>query len=341
MSETVLITGGNGFLAQHIIKQLLEQGFTVRATVRGLAKADAVRATMITNQVPHLERLTFAELDLTQDTGFDAAMQGVTYVKSVAAPVFVNGKTADVQTANAATAGTLRILQAAERAHVRRVVMTSNLGAVGFSNFAPHHQTTEADWTDVNQRNLSPYEKSKLVAEKAAWDYLRATNSPLEFAVVNPGAMLGAALDAHVSGSFGLVTNLLDGNIPALPQMSVNVIDVADAATIHVRALTTPAAAGKRFIAVADQPISLPAMAHLIRSHYPQLAGKVPHRQIPNWLLALMAKFNAQAKEANMLLRINHDVSNQRAKSVLGWTPTSTAEQAVLGALKTIIASRA
>lgn len=336
MTDTVLVTGGNGFLALHIIKQLLKQGFAVRATLRSLAKADMVRQTLTAHHV-NIEQLTFVQLDLTQDAGWDAAMSGVRYVMSVAAPVLVNGKTADAATANAATVGTIRILRAAERAHVQRVVMTGNLGAVGFSNFDRHHQTTEADWTDVNQHGLSPYEKSKLVAEKAAWAYLREQDSPLEFATVNPGAMLGQALNNHASGSFGLLTNLLDGKLPAMPNMFVNVIDVKDAAIIHVRALTTPVAKGQRFIAVADSPISLPQMATIIRKHYPDLAAKVPTRRIPNWLVPVLAHFNAQAREANMMLRINHDVSNAHAKELLGWVPASTAEAAVLGALQTII----
>ncbi|MFD0896600.1 NAD-dependent epimerase/dehydratase family protein [Loigolactobacillus binensis] len=337
MHKTVLVTGGNGFLALHLIKQLLAGGYFVRTTLRTLAKKSAVSAALQANHVPHLERLTFVKADLTQDADWPAAMAGITYVLSVAAPVFVNGNTATTAVAQAATAGTLRILKAAAASGVKRVVLTANLGAVGFSNKDPHHITTEADWTDPAEPGLSLYERSKLIAEKSAWAYLEQTNNQLELVTVNAGAMLGPALSDHVSGSFGLIQNFLDGTLKRIPNIAINLIDVRDVAAMHIQAMRTPAAAGKRFLAVNDDPIAMPAIVQLIKTQRPALAAKLPTKPLPSWLIRLGAPFNQRVREGRLLLELNHHVSNQRAKSLLGWQPLHNNETAILSAVDTLI----
>lgn len=329
MNQQILVTGGNGFLALHIIKQLLTQGYAVRATLRSLAKATDVRQTLTAAHTPHLDQLSFVAADLTQDAGWATAMSGISGVMSVAAPVFVNGERVTTTLANAATAGTERILRAALAAGVKRVVMTANLGAVGFSSFDPRHVITEADWTATTQRGLSAYELSKLVAEHAAWDFV-AQHPELELVTVNAGAMLGPALGQHVTGSFGLITRLLTGK--PTPNLMVNVVDVRDVADIHVRALSTPTAANQRFLAVADTPISMQAIVTLLRQQRPELTTHLPHHLLPSGLVHLLAPFNTAAREADLMLRLGHQVSNQHARTTLGWQPISDSATAVLAA---------
>ncbi|WP_137596692.1 NAD-dependent epimerase/dehydratase family protein [Paucilactobacillus kaifaensis] len=339
MKAKVLVTGGNGFLAMHIIKQLLDDAYPVRATVRSIEKQTNVITALQNANTANLDQLSFIEASLTEDANWPTAMKDITYVMSVAAPVFVNG-TNDPQTVTqTATQGTLRILKAAVNANVKRVIMTSNLGAVGFSNLDATHVTTEVDWTDSEQPGLSLYEKSKLVAEKSAWEYLKRTDSKLEFVTVNPGAMLGPALDQHVSGSFGLVKNLLDGTFSRIPRIEMNIVDVRDVADMHVRAMMTPQAAGKRFLAVNDVPVSMGGIATVIRLNRPELAAKVPTKLLSGWLIKLASHFNQQAKEGRLFLEINHNVSNQQAKSVLGWHPIYSNEQTILSAVDQLVKS--
>ncbi|MDV7695024.1 3-beta hydroxysteroid dehydrogenase [Pediococcus parvulus] len=337
MTEKVLVTGGNGFLALHIIKQLLEANYSVRATLRSLNKKEEVLQTLKFHEVPNLDRLSFVQADLTRDDNWSTAMAGITYVMSVAAPVFVNGETATKDVARAATDGTLRILKAAVTSNVKRVIMTANLGAVGFSNKNQQHTTTEADWTDPNESGLSLYEKSKLIAEKSAWNYLKKTNSTLEFVTVNAGAMLGGALDDHVSGSFGIVRNLINGTVKRIPNIKMNIVDVRDVADIHIRAMQTSAAAGKRFLAVGDKPISMPEIAALIKTHRPKLVAKIPTRTLPNWIIRIGSHFNQQAKEGRLFLEVNHNVSNQRAKTLLGWQPIGSNQETILNTVDSLI----
>ncbi|MFC6170810.1 NAD-dependent epimerase/dehydratase family protein [Loigolactobacillus jiayinensis] len=334
MLKKVLVTGGNGFLALHLIKQLLNNDYQVRTTVRSLAKKEQVLATLKKNQTPHLDQLTFVEATLTTATGWTEAMADINYVLSVAAPVFVGPSKVAASTDQVATAGIRRIIQTAEKAGVKRIVMTANLGAVGFSNKDPYHITTEADWTNANEPGLSRYEKSKLLAEKSAWQYLEQTHSPLEFVTINAGAMLGPALDEHLSGSFGLLKNLLNPTT-RVPNIALNIVDVRTVAQLHLRAMTSPVAANQRFLAVNDQPISMPEIVALIKATRPELAPQLPMRSLPNWLIRLAAIFNQQAKEGRLLLALNHQVSNQKAKRLLNWQPNDN-KTTILSALDTM-----
>ena len=211
--------------------------------------------------------------------------------------------------------------------------MTSNFGAVGFSNKDQSSITTEENWTNQDEPGLSAYEKSKLLAEKAAWDFVKNKDNDLEFATINPVAMLGPSLDSHVSGSFNIIKNLVDGSLKRVPNIPLNVVDVRDVARLHILAMTTPEANNQRFIATADGQISMPEIAQLIKHQRPELATQTSTKKLPNFVLGLGAKFNKEAKEGKLLLDMNRNVSNEQAKSMLGWRPIGTQEEAILEAL--------
>lgn len=325
----VLVTGGTGFLAQHIIQQLLIANYAVRATVRSLTKGPALRANFAKHNVPNLDQLSFVTADLLSDDGWADAMQDVTTVMSVAAPVFVDGGSASTSLKKTAQTGTLRILRAAKQAGVKRVVMTANLGAVGFSHFDQSDWVTETDWTDPDQPGLSPYEQSKLLAEQSAWQYVQQESVPFTLTTVNAGAMLGPSLDQHVTGSFGLVDRLLKGQLT--PNLAVNVVDVRDVATLHVRAMAD-AAAGERFLAVAPTSVTMQQIIALLQRERPALAARLPKHLLPNWVVNGLAPFNATVKEAQLMMRLNHRVSTEKAQRLLGWQPEWSADQAILAA---------
>lgn len=328
----VLVTGGNGFLALHLIKQLLTAGYSVRATLRSLDKVPVIQATL--KGTPNLSQLSFVTLELNQDTGWAEAMDGVTDVMSVAAPVFVDQGKASEEVMNAAKVGTLRVLKAATAAGVKRVVMTANLGAVGFSHFDQQIPVTETDWTDPEQAGLSDYEKSKLVAEQAGWDYIQQHADAPEFTTVNAGAMLGRSLNNHVTGSFNLVKRLLTGQV--MPNLIVNVVDVRDVAAMEVQAMVVPEAANQRFLAVAPTAISMREIKQLIQQERPQLAAGLTKHILPDWLVRGGAVVSSQLKEANLMMLISHDVRTTKAQKVLGWQPRS-AQTAVLAATDTLV----
>ncbi len=334
MQKLVLVTGGNGFLALHIIQDLLTAGYAVRATLRSLDKASTVKQALTTHQVPNLTQLSFVTADLNKDANWSAAMAGVNAVMSVAAPVFVNGESVDAKMNHASQAGTNRILKAASAAGVSRVVMTGNLGAVGFSNFSKTTPVTADDWTDPDQPGLSPYEKSKLLAEQAAWQFVQTHPNAPQLVTVNAGAMLGPSLDDHVSGSFGILTRLIDGKLT--PNLTINVVDVRDIARMHILALETSSAAGQRFVAVAPTAIDMRSVIKLIRTTRPDLTDKLPRHLLPTKLVHLLAPLNSEIKSADLMLRINHHVSTQAANDGLKWHAQYSSEQAVVAALRSL-----
>ncbi|QHW00081.1 SDR family oxidoreductase [Spirosoma endbachense] len=336
-SETVLVTGGSGFLGMRIVLHLLQIGYHVRTTVRSLDSKNKLIQTLRSNGITSFERLSFAETELTRDDNWDSAMKGCTYVLSVASPVFFETPKDENEAIRPAVEGIRRVLTFAKNADVRRVVMTSNFGAVGFSHTDKTIETTEEDWTDVNLKGFSVYEKSKTLAERAAWDFTKSEGGDLEFATINPVAILGPSLDAHISGSFHLLENLLNGSMKAVPNIPLNVVDVRDVADLHIRAMIHPDANGQRFIASADGQISMPEIASLLKSKRPNASELVSTRKLPNWLLSLASFVNNQAREGAMLLNINRNVSNAKAKAILGWKPIATQEQAILAAVDSMV----
>jgi nucleoside-diphosphate-sugar epimerase len=335
--EIILVTGGTGFVGMRIILQLLQKGYTVRTTVRDLKNAEKVKKTLTASGIESFEQLSFTQAELTSDANWKEAMEGCKYVLSVAAPVFFDKPKDEQEAFRPAREGILRILNFAKVAGVQRVVMTSNFGAVGFTQTDKNRKTTEDDWTDTGNTAVSVYERSKTLAERAAWDFIKTEGQGLEFATINPVAILGPSLDAHVSGSFHLLENLLNGTMKAIPNIPLNIVDVRDVADLHIRAMDTPTAAGNRFIASADGQISLPEIATLLKKQRPEIAGKVSERKLPGLVLKVASLFNDQAKEGLLLARMNRDVSTQKAKEILGWSPIGTQQETILAAVDSLV----
>jgi nucleoside-diphosphate-sugar epimerase len=333
MGELVLVTGGTGTVSVHCILQLLQKGYSVRTTLRSLSKKDEVIAMLTTGGITSFDNLTFIETDLTKDDNWDEAMKGCRYVLHVASPTHLYTSVNEKEMISAAVDGALRVLKAARNAGIKRVVLTSSFGAVGFSNKDKSTETTEANWTDPNEKGLSAYEKSKVLAERAAWDFIKKEGGSVELAVINPVAIFGPLLGPVKSPSLGLLKMLLEGTMKAVPNMPLNAVDIRDVADLHIRAMTNPEANGQRFIASADGEISLPEIAALLR----RVSEKVPVKVLPNWLLHIAALFNPQAKQAVSFLQINRNVSNAKAKTILGWRPIANKEETILASMESMI----
>ncbi|MCE7065235.1 aldehyde reductase [Dyadobacter sp. CY326] len=335
--ETVLVTGGNGFVGLHIVLQLLQKGYKVRTTLRSMAIKDKLVETLKTNGVSSFGNLSFIEAELTSDDHWQEAMKDCKYVLSVASPVFSEIPKDESKAIGPALEGILRVLKFASKAGVKRVVMTSNFGAVGFSQTDKSRQTTEADWTDPNLKGLSIYEKSKLLAERAAWEFIKNQRGNLEFVTINPVAIFGPSLNGHVSSSLDILKNMLDGTWKAIPPIPLNIVDVRDVALLHVLAMENPEANGQRFIASADGQISMPQIAAFLKTARPEVSGKVSSKKIPAFALKIGSLFNEQAKQGVMFIRVNRNVSNSKAKTILGWKPVANMQEAILASVDSMI----
>ncbi|WP_353231024.1 aldehyde reductase [Novosphingobium sp.] len=333
---SVLVTGGSGYVASFCIGQLLDQGWTVRTTVRSLAREAEVRAT-IARLTAHGDRLTMFAADLNADAGWREAAEGCAGVLHVASPLpLANPKDDDVLV-KPARDGALRVLRAARDAGVRRVVMTSSTAAVCYGYGSRHEPYTEADWSDPTDRtDSSAYERSKMIAERAAWEWLQTEGGALELVTICPGAVLGPVLGQDFSASIDIVKKLLDGSLPGLPRFGWPLVDVRDIADLHLRALTAPVAAGKRYIG-AGPFFWMSDIAQVLRRDLPGTGARAPKLRLPSWLVRHSARFDPVVRERLFELDKERPISAERARTELGWAPRSAA-QSIVDTARSLIA---
>lgn len=334
-AHTVLVTGGTGFVGGHCILQLLQSGHHVKTTIRLLSKKDKVLAMMKTGGLTNFEHLEFMEADLSNDKNWAEAVAGCTYVLHVASPIFLKLPKHEDEMIRPAVDGTIRVLKAARNAGVKRVVITSSFGAVGYSHTDPNTMITEEEWTNPNDKTLSAYLKSKTLAERAAWDFMAKEGGELELTVINPMAILGPSLGPDMSSGFELLKKILDGSMRATPKMDLGIVDVRDLADLHLRAMTSPKAKGERFLALSGGVMSLHQIALLFRENLGERGKKATKKELADWQIRFAALFNKQAKAMVPMLGRTRNASNAKAKSLLGWQPRSN-EEAVLATAESL-----
>jgi len=306
----------------------------VRTTVRNLEREPQVRES-IGREVDPGDRLAFFKADLLSDEGWAEAVAGCRYVLHVASPFPPKQPKDADELIVPAREGTLRVLKAALDAGVERVVVTSSVAAVERAAGEPADKVlTEDDWTDATSDKVSPYAKSKTLAERAAWEYVRERGAEQKLATVNPGGIIGPVLNDDTSFSIELVSRMLKGE-PAVPQLGYSLVDVRDVAALEILAMKTPAAGGKRFIA-ANGFMWMEELARILRENLGDAAKKVPSRNAPNFLIKLMGVFDASVKSIVPQLGVRTDYSCERAKSELGWQPRPV-EDSVLDTARSLI----
>ena len=223
------------------------------------------------------------------------------------------------------------MLRAARNERVKRVVLTSSFGAVGYGHKQQKAPFDETNWTNVDAKgaaaqSVSAYIKSKTLAERAAWDFIAKEGDGLELAVVNPTGIFGPVLGSRLSGSVQIIQRLLKGAIPACPPLHFAVADVRDVADVHIRAMTHPEANGQRFLVLSGEPISMLQASLILKARLGDAAAKAPTKELSPLLLRIAAPFNPAARQALAGIGPVRRASNAKAQRVLGWTPRSTAD---------------
>lgn len=331
-SETVLVTGGSGYLGSWIIVALLREGFTVRTTVRSLTKESGVRAG-IAELVDPQDKLAFFEADLLQDDGWQTAIDGCQYVIHVASPMGdKDPQGTDIITPS--RSGTLRVLNAASRAGVRRVVLTSSAMAA-MPPAGSEAAISEAQWTDLPDEPQNQYPRAKTLAERDAWTYVAGERGGLELTTILPGFIQGPAIGNTFSASVGMVARMLKGEMPAVPRIGFSIVDVRDLADLHVRAMLSPDAAGERMLASGDF-LWLRDFAAVLRERLGEGAAKAPKNEIPDSIVIEMAKSNPQMAAIAPNLGVERNVDATKAERLLGWK-TRPAAQSITDAARSLI----
>lgn len=325
--STVLVTGGSGFVGSHVILQLLAAGHEVRTTVRSLTREETVRTMLRSAGADPGRRLAFFAADLERNDGWAEAIDGCAYVMHVASPIPAAAPKKEDELIMPARDGALRVLKAARDAKVKRVVLTSSCGAIYYGHPPQAAPFDETSWTNTDGE-MSAYVRSKAIAERAAWDFMAAEGGQLELSTINPAGIFGPVLGADASSSIELITRLMRG-MPGCPRLYFGVVDVRDVADLHLRAMTHPAAKGQRFIAVSGAIMSMRDIATVLKTRMGDAAKRVPTRQLPNWLVRVVALFDPTVRPMLPLLDNTRHATSAKAERVLGWRPRPREEAIV------------
>ncbi|KCZ91686.1 SDR family oxidoreductase [Hyphomonas johnsonii] len=332
----VLVTGATGFIAGHVILQLIAAGHEVRGTARSAASGPNLNA-VLSKYAGKPVSIELVAANLDRDEGWAEAIFGMDFVLHVASP-FPAGVPKDPDDLiRPARDGALRVLKAAKAAGVKRVVLTSSMAAIayGWGDQRPA-LLTEEHWSNPdNLKDNTAYTRSKTIAERAAWDYVNGEGKGLELAVINPAAVLGPVMSGDLSASLELLTQPMSGKIPAVPRIGFGIVDVRDVASAHVAAMTVPEAAGERFL--VSQPFMwFSEVVEILRAEFPAYQKKLPKGTLPDFLLKGMALFNPSLKLILPELGRERNISNEKARRVLGWQP-HTAEEAILAGAHSLV----
>lgn len=322
MPRTVLVTGATGYIAKHIVRRLLDDGHTVIGSARSMARDAEMRAVLAPALADKgaLDRYRTVALDLLQDDGWESAMEGVDVLMHTASPFPLSQPKNPQDVIRPAVDGALRALRAARAAGIGNVVFTSSSVAVE-NPLKEKEIYDETDWTDPDKPGLSPYARSKTLAEQAAWAFIRTEAPDMRLAVINPTFVQGAPLDGNYGTSIQVVERLLAGRDPLLPRLGFACCDVGDVAAAHVRAMDAPEAAGRRHI-VYDRFMWFKDMADTIRIAVP---GAKPARRVaPDALMRVLGIFDPSVRGiVPQLGQVTH-MDNTRLRTALGITPRDT-----------------
>jgi dihydroflavonol-4-reductase len=307
----VFVTGASGFIAKHILRELFEKGYEVRASVRSERRKAELEALF-----PD-KTMEFAFLDLNKDEGWAEAMDGCDGLMHTASP-FPAGEPKDPQELiRPAVDGTLRAMNAAKTAGIKRVILTSSCAAIyKQADKPPMQPSDETNWTTADAPFVTAYEASKTLAEKAAWDVV-AENPDIALTTINPGAVFGPPMDSRYGTSLDLVKQLASGAIPMAPPVDIPSVDVRDVAMMHVAAIDLDAAKGERFAAASDTP-KLVELGRMLKDWKP--ASKAPTREMPAFVIKLLALFMSDMKSIRGNLGRTARVSGAKAEKTFGFT---------------------
>jgi dihydroflavonol-4-reductase len=332
------LTGLTGFLGSHTAIQLLESGYEVIGTLRNMDRKNAIES-IIKQHTKNIEKLTIVAANLSDENIWLQLTKNIDYVQHIASPFPRELPKHENDLIFPAKQGTLNILKAAAENHVKRVVMVSSLAAVvyGKNKSELKNVFNEDDWTnEANKKDTTPYFRSKTIAEKAAWEFIKHNNSGLELTTVLPGAILGPVLEEDFGTSANTVIKILDGSSPALPKIGFDIVDVRSVADLLIKAMENPQAAGNRYIASAGY-LTFKEVAQILKQQYPD--RKIPVKELPNFAAWLFSIFEPSLKPILIELGVKRNTEISKAKKELQWQPLSVKE-AVITCAKSVFENK-
>ena len=318
MTNKVLLTGISGWIAKHTAIELLNAGYEVLGTIRNNNLVDQTKQTI--SKYASTEKLSFVELDLLKDDGWNEAAKGCRYIFHVASPFPMKVSSNRENLLPVAVDGTLRVLNAGLNAGVEQIIKTSSIVAM----FRKPNRTNpytfgENDWSDENWiEGVSDYFLSKTKAEKAAWKLMESKGLKNKLTTINPGGVFGDALDKKGGTSIEYIRQFMKGKFPGAPKFAVLISDVKDIAKAHVACIGNNKVGGRRLIVGKDVK-RLVELSQLIAEAMPEYKKKLPTKELPNLMVKLISYIDSSAKTMIPDLGIMMQTDTSYAEEILGF----------------------
>jgi dihydroflavonol-4-reductase len=328
----VCVTGAAGFIAGHVIVDLLDEGHTVHATVRDLGD-DAKRSHLDVLKERHPGKLVLFEADLLEPGSLDAALDGCDALIHTATAVMLAAPDPQKQIIDVAVKGTRNVLDSVARTpSVRRIVMTSSIAAV-ISYDQQDKTYTEDDWCTSDDIWLDPYGMGKTESERMLWECADEYADRVQAVAINPSVVIGPPLAKHhIRSSLAFIRDLVGWTYPACVPMRLHLVDVGDVAKGHVHALTSDDAVGQRII-FSDRQMSILEISKVLSRKY-----KTPVRVLPKLILYLAAfvdkRFSLRLARASA--NLHYEFGSNRPKELLG-IELRNAEESILEAAEAMV----
>jgi len=317
--KTVCVTGASGFIAAHVVKQLLEKGYKVKGTVRSLK--DRSKYLYLDNLHGAGENLELVEADLLKEGSFDEAVKNCEYVVHTASPYIIDVKDSQKDLVDPAVKGTLNVLRSCSNvASIKRVILTSSFAAIT-DDPANDKVFSEEDWNEKSNLNRNPYYYSKKMAEKAGWDFINEQNTSFDLVTINPGMVIGPSLGSALNSSNKILIDMMTGGFPGIINLNWGFVDVRDVAAAHILAMENPSAKG-RYLCANESLTMKDVIDYLnkgVYSHY-----KLPIIDLTSWfgnkLIYLFSYFQKIGTGSYLRSHIGRTIrfNNSKIKKDLG-----------------------
>ncbi|MEL6778499.1 MAG: NAD-dependent epimerase/dehydratase family protein [Cyanobacteria bacterium J06597_16] len=309
-SAPVLVTGATGYVAGWLVKQLLDQGFSIHAAVRDPSNTAKLKYL---NELAEKSsgHIKYFQADLLEEGSYAEAMAGCDVVFHTASPFTMTSENPQTDLIEPAQMGTRNVLLEANRtASVKRVVVTSSCAAIygdvadveqasGRDDKGP--QLTEADWNTTSSLAHQPYSYSKTLAEREAWKIAEAQNR-WQLVTINPALVVGPGISPFAtSASFDLIKQFGDGTMKSgMVDLSIGAVDVRDVAAAHIAAGFSAAANG-RYI-VSGYNTSFPEFAQILKEQFGD-AYPFPKSTLPKWMVWMIGPFLSKGTTRQFIAR--------------------------------------